>query len=188
MSHYIVISQTHTPHSIHPRQKPHIISNPHIRCSFYLHNPIQALSVPVHQNPLRPMQQEAPPLYTLPGKRCRRTKPFLLYHWAPASRRKSIKRNGLLIGRKHVKHSPGWRATYLCFSDSPSYAWALSGEQLPPNNWDLWMVWSINVPDLCYRFDHVNQLPAEYRTNHSIAPRHLWRVASRNTRINSPTP
>lgn len=121
----------------------------------------------------------------LPGRRCRRTKPFPLYHWAPTKRRASIKRSGLKIGRKHVAHSPGWRATYLCFSDSPAYAWALSGELLPPAGWDLWMVWSINVPDLCYRSDHINQLPAEYRTTHCVPAKHLWRVGSRTLKPNA---
>lgn len=116
---------------------------------------------------------------TLPGPRCRRKLPFALYHWAPTSRRASIRKHGLQIGRKHVAHSPGWQAGYLCFSDCPAYAWALSGDTLPPRAWDLWLVRSCDIPDLRYREDHKGLTPAEYRTNRNIQPQALWFVASR---------
>jgi hypothetical protein len=54
--------------------------------------------------------------------RSRRTRPFIVYHWAPISRRKSIQRRGLVVGSRCVVRTPGWKPTYLCFSDSPSYA------------------------------------------------------------------
>ena len=117
-------------------------------------------------------------------KPCRRKKPFPLYHWAPSSRRRSIQRHGLVIGKRHVTHSGGWRASYLCFSDSPSYAWALSGDTVRHvQEWDLWMVWSADVPSLGYRDDHIAQVPAEYRTKHAVARKDLWLVGSRKRRI-----
>lgn len=112
--------------------------------------------------------------------KCRRTKPFILYHWSPSCRRKSIKRHGLKVGSQHAIHSKGWRATYLCFSDSPSYAWALSGNtSRAPEEWDLWMTWSNRLSDLSYRFDHVGQMPAEYRTKVNVGKKDLWLVGSR---------
>lgn len=116
------------------------------------------------------------------GVRCRRKKPFPLYHWSPASRRKSIQRRGLIVGSPHAVHSKGWRASYLCFSDSPSFAWAYSANTTRKRqNWDLWMVWSTHVPGLSYRYDHVAQLPAEYRSTGNVPKKHLWHVASRRS-------
>lgn len=118
------------------------------------------------------------------GVRCRRKKPFILYHWSPSSRRKSIQRHGLVVGSRHAVHSKGWRATYLCLSDSPSFGWAYSADTSHVSGkWDLWMVWSTQVRDLCYRHDHRGQLPAEYRTSHGIAKKHLWLVGSREHKV-----
>ena len=120
------------------------------------------------------------------GTRCRRKKPFILYHWSPRSRRKSIQRNGLIVGSRHAIHSKGWKATYLCFSDSPSFGWAYSADTSHKREeWDLWMVWSTNLKSLFYRFDHHGQMPAEYRTKHNVAKKHMWLVASRMNKGNS---
>jgi len=110
------------------------------------------------------------------GTRCRKTRTFLLYHWAPSSRRKSILKKGLLVKQLHAAHSKGWQADYLCFSDSPSYAWALSGHT---KRRDLWMVWSNSIPDLCYRSDEVGKRPSEYRTARSLPPSKIWFVGTR---------
>lgn len=113
--------------------------------------------------------------------RCRRTKPFILYHWAPVSRRQRIQRQGLVIGRRCVVHSPGWTPTYLCFSDSPSFAWSHSAAVTSlRREWDLWMCWSHHLPGgVFYRKDHVGQQPAELRTFENVPAGKLWRVGSR---------
>jgi len=112
--------------------------------------------------------------------KCRRVKPFLLYHWAPRVRRKSILRHGLKTGQKAVGHVQIDKASYLCLCDSPSFAWALSGNFVQGiKHWDLWMVWSSDIVDLLYRGDHVGQMPAEYRTRHAIPKSGIWLVGSR---------
>lgn len=114
--------------------------------------------------------------------RCRRRKPFLLYHWAPLHRRADIEKHGLVIGSKTVIHTPGWTPTYLCFSDSPSLAWALSGQTSAVAGWwDLWMVWSNELPGgVLWREDYQGKTPAEFRTKQSVPKGKLWYVATRN--------
>lgn len=68
-----------------------------------------------------------------------------LYHWSPADRRTRIIRYGLRVMQRPVTHTEGFRAPYLCFAETPSWAWALSGmrdERKPrqPGAWDLWQV------------------------------------------------
>lgn len=108
-------------------------------------------------------------------------KPFLLYHWSPSERRAGIIKRGLVIGSKHATHSDGWRANYLCFSDSPSHAWGHSGGfKNQPGDWDLWMVWSNLIPDL-KRLDHQDKTkPCEFRTRLSIKKRNIWYVGTRS--------
>lgn len=115
--------------------------------------------------------------------RCWRKKPFLLYHWSPSSRRAAIQREGLVIGSPVVIHSAeGWTPTYLCFSDSPSFAWGYSGAlSNVAEDWDLWQVWSDSIPGGVFiRSDHVGCRPAEYRAKSSIPKDKLWFVATRN--------
>lgn len=123
-----------------------------------------------------------------PDFKVRRKKPFILYHWSPTSRRKSIQKHGLQVGRKHITHTKikGWQADYLCFSDSPSLAWALSGAWFPradtKKGWDLWMTWSNNMSDLQWRGDHYLQQPAEFRSKTSLNPDQIWLVGTRTKR------
>jgi hypothetical protein len=68
-----------------------------------------------------------------------------LYHWSPTERRPRINRYGLRVGQPPVTHTEEFRAPYLCFAETPSWAWALSGmrdERKPrePGSWDLWQV------------------------------------------------
>lgn len=79
-----------------------------------------------------------------------------------------------------------WRPPYVCLSDSPPLAWALSGQLDPePKHWDLWMVWAS-------RLTGYEQIPfddggprsgdiKEYRVYHRIYKRDLWYVATRTT-------
>lgn len=112
--------------------------------------------------------------------RCRRRRVFLLFHWAPASRRRSIKRHGLRIGSRHACHSAGWRADYLCFSDWPGYAWRYSAQTTKvAQEWDLWVVRSDRVGRITYRWDHRGKTPAELRTWQDIPPGAALHIASR---------
>lgn len=67
-----------------------------------------------------------------------------LFHWSPTPRRRQINRYGLRVGQRPVQHPPGWRAPYVCFAETPSWAWALSGQfaerEHRPGSWDLWQV------------------------------------------------
>lgn len=66
-----------------------------------------------------------------------------VYHWSPSKNRKQIERYGLRVGMKTLQGD--WRPPYVCFSDDPVIAWALSGAMWPSiEEWDLWMV---NVED-----------------------------------------
>lgn len=107
-----------------------------------------------------------------------------LYHWAPASRRKQITRYGLRP-RMRVTTSTGdggWRAPYVCFADTPSWAWALSGDMphSPSGEWDLWQT---NLARLTDPFVLASEdRPSgiyEVRTEHRLYKRHLWLVGSR---------
>jgi hypothetical protein len=63
-----------------------------------------------------------------------------LYHWAPATRRKQIIRYGLRPGMRTTTSSGPLGAPCVCFADSPSWAWALSGgmPRAADGTWDLW--------------------------------------------------
>lgn len=110
-----------------------------------------------------------------------KSKPFILYHWSPRERRDGISKEGLLVGKEHVAHTAGWVANYLCFSNSPSHGWALSGDFCArPGLWDLWMIWSGQLEGPIYRRgDHGGLNPAEFRYFRDIPPGKLWRVGER---------
>lgn len=81
-----------------------------------------------------------------------------LYHWSPRDRLNSIKRLGLITGRRGVTGPiynvwgvddngepcliPGeWRADYVCFSPTPVTAWNYShGAWRTKGTFDLWSV------------------------------------------------
>lgn len=110
---------------------------------------------------------------------------FILYHWAPVARRKSIQKQGIRIKKPltcHCDQGDGWTAHYSCWSDSPSLAWALSARFVnEPGEWDLWMVWS-NVPKTPLgRRDDLGKrnYPSEYRIFENIPVRHLWHCGTK---------
>lgn len=107
-------------------------------------------------------------------------KPFILFHWSPSSRRKSIMRRGLRVGRPHVTHSDGWRAGYLCFSASPSLAWVLSAKAVnAPGEWDLWMTWSCGFEKPLRRIRWTGPEVKEFRTKENVPKGRLWFVGTR---------
>lgn len=108
-------------------------------------------------------------------------KGLLLYHWAPASRRRGIKRRGLVIGSRHATHSKGWRANYLCFGTWPGFAWNYSaGTTRTRQTWDLYVIRAEAVPGrITWRQDHKGQTPAELRAWQDIPAEAVLYIASR---------
>lgn len=105
---------------------------------------------------------------------------FPLYHWSPTPRRGQINRYGLRPSSRSVDGQ--WKPPYVCFSDSPSLAWGLSGKFHPEvPSWDLWMVWN-TVPSgyeaLPFDGDELDRIK-EYRVYERIFKRDLWYVATR---------
>lgn len=106
-----------------------------------------------------------------------------LYHWAPQSRAKQIKKYGLRPNMRPTTNiSEGFKAPYICFADSPSWAWALSGDQKHSESgfWDLWMVRlsDISEPIAQATPDRPSGL-YEVRTEHRVYKSKIWYVGSR---------
>lgn len=109
---------------------------------------------------------------------------LLLYHWSPRSRRQSIERSGFVPGSRSLQGD--WRPPYVCFSDDPVLAWALSGAIHPEiEQWDLWAVHPDDVGQWEIIFDTYvssgRHYIKEYRVYHRVFKRHLNYVASRDT-------
>lgn len=107
----------------------------------------------------------------------------LLYHWAPTERRKAIKKRGLVPGSWSTDRL--WRPPYVCFADSPSLAWVLSGGTArgrEHSSWDLWMVWSDRLNGYEeLRFDDEPGKVKEYRVYERVYKRDVWYVATRDS-------
>lgn len=106
-----------------------------------------------------------------------------MYHWSPRERQKQIIRYGLRPGMRNTTTIEDYRAPYICFADSPSWAWALSGEQkrFPKGTeWDLWMTYlsDIQEPIVHATPDRPSGL-YEVRTVHRLYKSKLWHVGSR---------
>lgn len=104
-----------------------------------------------------------------------------LYHWSPTARRGQINRRGLVPGSRSVDGA--WKPPFVCFADSPSLAWALSGANHGhhgPAIWDLWMTW-LSIPSGVegLPFDHDPSQIKEYRVYERIYKRDLWMVGTR---------
>lgn len=105
----------------------------------------------------------------------------LLYHWSPTSRRNAINRRGLVPGSMSTDRE--WRPPYVCLSDSPSLAWALSGAVpriTSHPSWDLWTVWDDCLSGYeVLPFDDEPERIKEYRVYERIFKRDLWYVGTR---------
>lgn len=105
-----------------------------------------------------------------------------LYHWSPTERRGQINRYGFRPSMRSVDGL--WKPPYVCFSDSPSLAWAISGQLRPEiPSWDLWMMWS-DVPSgmEVLPFDvepGQRERIKEYRVYERVFKRDIWYVATR---------
>jgi hypothetical protein len=105
-------------------------------------------------------------------------KPFLLFHWSPVSRRKSIFRYGLCPNK--ISKDNLWRPPYICFSRSPSLAWCLTAFHCGPMEYDLWMVWSSDVPKGWETLStDGSHKPTEYRVYDRIKKSLIWYVGTR---------
>lgn len=110
-------------------------------------------------------------------------RPFMLYHWSPVSRRKSILRHGLRPLSKPTAEweEDNWRAPWTCFSRYPNAAWAVSATHSKrPGKWDLWCVWSDRVGGY-YLTRNVNKewWLTEYRVPRAIPKKNIWLVGTR---------
>ena len=110
--------------------------------------------------------------------------PFPLFHWSPTSRHKQIRKRGLVPGCWSTDRM--WKPPCVCYADSPSLAWALSGA-LPRgrehDSWDLWQTWS-DVPTGFEELPYDDGGPRsgavkEYRVYERVYARDLWYVGSR---------
>lgn len=109
-----------------------------------------------------------------------------MYHWSPRDRQKQIIRYGLRPGMRPsttIGDQPNYKPPYVCFADSPSWAWALSGDQRrfkKGSEWDLWMTYLSDIPEPII---HANpERPSglyEVRTCNRIYKSKLWFVGSR---------
>lgn len=117
------------------------------------------------------------------------TKPqHVLFHWSPSVRRGQITRYGLRPRMRPTTSSvdePAWRAPCVCFADSPSWAWALSGGMpwTPRGEWDLWQTTldRLTDPIILPSPDRASGI-YEVRTEHRVFKRDLFYVASRTIR------
>jgi hypothetical protein len=117
-------------------------------------------------------------------KKMSKRRPFLLYHWSPTKNRKSILHDGLCVGklsRTSTLSGDHYRPKYICFSRSPSAAWALSAMQEPNSlqSWDLWMTWSNTKPYKTLTCDSSQLTLTEYRIFERIPKSMVWYVGTR---------
>lgn len=104
---------------------------------------------------------------------------FPIYHWSPKARCSDIVLDGL---RPSKSRDGAWTAPYICFSDSPASAWALSASmQDEHDQWGLFMAWSGDVGPIEQREDMPTR-PSEFRVRNAIPADKLWFVGYRTLR------
>lgn len=107
-----------------------------------------------------------------------------LFHWAPAARRKQILRYGLRPSMRCTTASgdASFKWPVVCFADSPSWAWALSGGMrwTPRGEWDCWQT-AMDVLTDPVILPGPNRASGIYevRTTHRVYKRDLWYVGTR---------
>jgi hypothetical protein len=119
------------------------------------------------------------------GRALTQARPIMpLFHWSPIARRKQIIRYGL---RPFMRTTTSisddeWRHPVVCFADSPSWAWALSGGMswTPAGEWDLWQtdLGRLTDPVVLPGEDRMSGI-YEVRTLHRVYKRDLWHVGTR---------
>ena len=109
-------------------------------------------------------------------------RPFMLYHWSPASNRKSIASVGLRAGLR--SRDGTWVPKHLCFCRTPSAAWSLSAmHDRRRIAWDLWCCWSTHIAPYTTRFAgsdaKLDWTMTEYQSRRSVPKSRLWFVGTR---------
>jgi hypothetical protein len=102
----------------------------------------------------------------------------LMYHWAPAERRESIIRQGLLVFTADTAQEFAW--PYICLSPDPARAWNLSGAMeryTEIEEWDLYQVRLGLDDDVRLRVEGATIWEA--RVHNSIPADRLWWVGTR---------
>ena len=106
-----------------------------------------------------------------------------LYHWSPADRHDSIRRDGL------VPHSPNVVCSqpypFVCLGPDPAAAWALSGAvaadingYVSPGGWDLWQV-DLADSDEVHPRAQFGPVMAEFQVRNRIPPARVFYLARR---------
>lgn len=102
-----------------------------------------------------------------------------LFHWSPSERHKQITKYGL---RPNMRSSvSSFRAPYICFAETPAWAWGLSGWHHPEiKSWDLWQTNLLGLLEYSVidTFDE-HHLFHEVRTTERVFKKDLWYVATR---------
>jgi hypothetical protein len=109
-----------------------------------------------------------------------------IFHWSPVERRGQILRHGLRPAmRPATNRLPGFRADYVAFAESPSWAWALSAGMRPgePGQWDLWQHRLdpdlVDDPSIEFLESYDSHPFHEVRFHRRVRKRDLWHVGSR---------
>jgi len=111
-----------------------------------------------------------------------------LYHWSPASRRKQILRYGLRPNMRStitLGEAAKYKAPYICFADTPGWAWGLSGDMhwAPSGVWDLWQTSldRLTKPTILPADDRSSGI-YEVREEARVYKKDIWYVGSREKR------
>lgn len=102
-----------------------------------------------------------------------------MYHWSPADRYESIRRNGLVPGSPACVASG--EPAYVCLSPVPSSGWGLSGDMdwaSDVDEWDLWQVRLQEGDEVHVRSDF-GPVIREVKAHGVIGPDRVWWVARR---------
>jgi hypothetical protein len=113
----------------------------------------------------------------------------VLFHWSPSERRREIEANGLQPYQlATVCSDPELTSPYICFSPTPSRAWALSGAMdwvSEIDQWDLWQATLADRDHVCVRSDFGPEIQ-EIKVYGSIPADRLWLVGSRGVPVLEP--
>lgn len=101
-----------------------------------------------------------------------------LFHWSPAARRPAINKRGLRINCRPVTST--FRCGYICLSQSPSQAWALSASVFGQRGeeWDCWQV-SLDHDDEVHVREFWGNRIEELRVHNDIPKSRIWHIGTR---------
>jgi len=106
-----------------------------------------------------------------------------LFHWSPRARRGQIERYGLRPNMRSTTSSTRLGGPFVCFADSPLWAWALSGNMrwTPKGEWDLWetTLSRLTDPIVLASPERASGI-YEVRVEHRVYKRNLRYIGSRS--------